>query len=293
MKPRVFIGSSSEGKSVADAIDANLQGIAEPVVWAHGVFGLSGTTVTSLMDQVANADFGIFVFSKDDTAEIRGKLLNVPRDNVVYELGLFSGAMGPERCFFLTPTGDDMHLPSDLLGMTGGRYDPDRRDRNIQAAVNPFCSQVKEKIQELGYRYREKIKEVRELATAYECCEWIVDADTRIAKKQMIFDNILQFFKGRRINKRLLAQNNRVGFYVAVAAAIVANPEAGDTDILLQLDRISITRGITQRVFVDAMNALKDAKKITATQKKELEAWAGRFLTPDSSLRPEIDKFSS
>jgi predicted nucleotide-binding protein len=116
MKPKVFIGSSLEAKPVADAIDANLQHEAFPKVWTSGVFGLSESTLSSLMREVRESDFAIFVFGTDDISVIRGELLTVPRDNVVYELGLFSGALEPARCFFLAPSDVEIHLPSDLAG---------------------------------------------------------------------------------------------------------------------------------------------------------------------------------
>lgn len=99
MKPKLFIGSSTEGKPVAEAIHAVLQRDAECRVWTEGVFQLSESNLQNLMRQVRTSEFGIFVFSPDDAVKTRGKLFSVPRDNVVYELGLFSGALGPERCF--------------------------------------------------------------------------------------------------------------------------------------------------------------------------------------------------
>jgi predicted nucleotide-binding protein len=103
MKPKVFIGSSVEGIEIVNAIDANLQRVAHPKPWDNGVFGLSEATTQSLMQELRDSDFAILVFSPDDVAEIRGKLLTVARDNVVYELGMFSGALGTGRCFFLIP----------------------------------------------------------------------------------------------------------------------------------------------------------------------------------------------
>jgi hypothetical protein len=80
---------------------------------------------------------------------MRGKLFSAPRDNVVYELGLFSGVLGRERCFFVTPEGTDIHLPTDLLRTTAGSYETGRQDDNLQAAVGPFCTKVRNKITEL------------------------------------------------------------------------------------------------------------------------------------------------
>src|SRR5262249_15869555 len=46
-----------------------------------------------------------------------------PRDNVVFEAGLFGGALGIRRTFILHA--DGAKLPTDLLGLTSIRYDPD------------------------------------------------------------------------------------------------------------------------------------------------------------------------
>jgi hypothetical protein len=46
-----------------------------------------------------------------------------PRDNVVFEAGLFGGALGIRRTFILHANG--AKLPTDLLGLTSIRYDPD------------------------------------------------------------------------------------------------------------------------------------------------------------------------
>lgn len=146
MKPKIFIGSSTEGKEVADAIHADLQEDAECTVWTQGVFELSNSNTESLMAQVKTSEFGIFVFSPDDQLKMRGHLFAAPRDNVVYELGLFSGALRPERCFFVTPRGTPIHLPSDVLGMTAGWYETGRRDLNMRAAVAPFCTEVRKKL---------------------------------------------------------------------------------------------------------------------------------------------------
>jgi len=153
MKPKLFIGSSTEGKDIADAIHTNLQNEAECTPWPYGVFGLSEGYIQSLIEQVNRSDFGVFVFSPEDAVKIREKLFSVPRDNVVYELGLFSGALGADRCFFVTPQDTDIHLPSDLLGMTAGGYETKRQYQNLQAAVGPFCAKVRAKIREFTVRF--------------------------------------------------------------------------------------------------------------------------------------------
>jgi predicted nucleotide-binding protein len=81
MKPKLFIGSSTEGRHVADAIHIELQSEAECTVWTQDVFRLSENNVQNLMKQVHTSEFGVFVFSPDDAVSIRGRLFSVPRDN--------------------------------------------------------------------------------------------------------------------------------------------------------------------------------------------------------------------
>ena len=144
MKPKVFIGSSREGVLIADAIHANLTYDAECTVWKDGVFLLSGNTLNDLIRTLRDVDFGVFVFSPDDLSIMRGNSNPVVRDNVIFELGLFIGRLGSERSFFLVPDGvSDLRLPSDLAGITPGRYESSRTDGNWMAALNPACMQIK------------------------------------------------------------------------------------------------------------------------------------------------------
>jgi len=144
LKSKVFIGSSREGVNIADAIHANLTYEAECTVWKDGVFQLSENTLSSLVRVLRESDFGVFVFSPDDVTLMRGEQNSVVRDNVLFELGLFIGRLGPERCYFLIPdNAAGLRLPSDLAGVTPGRYEGSRSDGNWMAALNPACMQIK------------------------------------------------------------------------------------------------------------------------------------------------------
>lgn len=143
MKPKVFIGSSREGLPIANAIHTNLTREAECTVWANGVFQLSATTLTDLIRVLRESDFGVFVFSPDDLTVMRNQMNDTVRDNVIFELGLFIGRLGAERCFFLVPEdSSDLRLPSDLAGITPGVYESGRSDGNWMAALNPACMQI-------------------------------------------------------------------------------------------------------------------------------------------------------
>jgi hypothetical protein len=143
-RPSVFIGSSGEGLDVAYAIQENLHHDAEVTVWPQGVFDLTQTALKSLMKMLEKTDFGIFVFTPDDRIRLRKKALAAVRDNVVFELGLFIGTLGVDRTFIVVPDdAKNLHIPTDLTGVTPGRFDPKRKDRNLSAALGPFCNRVR------------------------------------------------------------------------------------------------------------------------------------------------------
>lgn len=150
MKPRIFVGSSVEGLSVAYAVQQNLAHDAETTVWDQGVFELSKTTIESLGNILDSTDFGIFVFSPDDVTVMRGKESFSIRDNVLFELGLFIGKLSRDRVFFIIPEKNDLHIPTDLLGVIPGKYDPNREDKSFQAATGPACNQIRHQIKRLG-----------------------------------------------------------------------------------------------------------------------------------------------
>jgi chaperonin GroEL len=150
LKPRLFIGSSTEGLRIAYAIQENLDYEAEITVWPQGVFELSTTSLEGLMRGLEGTDFGVFVFTPDDLAVIRGQQYAVARDNVVFELGLFVGRLGRQRSFIVTPRGEDLRLPTDLVGLTPATYEAARSDGNLQAALGATCNQIRRAVQQLG-----------------------------------------------------------------------------------------------------------------------------------------------
>jgi predicted nucleotide-binding protein len=145
-RPRIFIASAGESLSVAYAIQANLDRHADCTVWTQGVMRLSRATTQNLIELLKNSDFGIFVFNPDDVLSSRGESHGVPRDNVVFELGMFAGRLGMESTFIVVPRGVDIKLPSDLLGLSVAEYATDRPDGNLEAALGPACNAIRREL---------------------------------------------------------------------------------------------------------------------------------------------------
>jgi predicted nucleotide-binding protein len=154
----LFIGSAGEHLSAAYAIQENLERDAEVTVWDQDVFRSSGTTLGSLIQMLSQVDFAVLLYTPLDTAEIRDKPHSIVRDNVVFELGLFIGALGRDRVYFIIPRepGKDFHLPTDLLGVTPASYNANRQDENLKASLGPAANQIRKAMKFLGLRSRRR-----------------------------------------------------------------------------------------------------------------------------------------
>ena len=115
-KPRLFIGSSRESLPIVEILVEELKNDAEVVPWTgKGLFPAGQTTLASLLRAASSFDFAVFLFEPDDVIESRGATFSVPRDNVVFELGLFMSHLGVKRAFPMAPLGR-VRLLSDLGG---------------------------------------------------------------------------------------------------------------------------------------------------------------------------------
>jgi len=149
-KPKVFIGSSTEGLDLAYAIQENLEkmNFVEVTVWTQGIFKIAKPIISNLLNSLENFDFAIFAFTPNDITVIRGTEYSTVRDNVIFETGLFVGRLGLNRVYFLKPRNKpDLYLPSDLLGVVVGEYSADRQD--LIASTGPFCNQITRQMTEV------------------------------------------------------------------------------------------------------------------------------------------------
>ena len=150
-RPRVFIASSSEGLEIAKAIQLELDRDCEVEVWSQGLFSLSVSVLDSLISSLDTHDFAIIVVTPDDLVETRNRKHEAPRDNVIFELGLFMGAIGRSRTYIIHDRTKPLKLPSDLDGITKASFEP-HSSGNLQAALGAPCTEVKNNISRIGPR---------------------------------------------------------------------------------------------------------------------------------------------
>jgi len=124
-RPRIFLGSSAKQEKLLQALEHGLAGIADVEPWTTS-FNPGVPTLERLIELTHEVDFAVFIFAQDDWTSTAvnssdgGLGEPSPRDNVVFESGLFGGALGMRRTFILHANG--AKLPTDLLGLTSVRY---------------------------------------------------------------------------------------------------------------------------------------------------------------------------
>lgn len=137
-KPRVFIGCSVEGISIAKILQLQLEHSAFSVIWNQGVFGLSSGTLETLVAQLLKFDYAILVLTPDDIIVKRDVEQMAARDNVMFELGLFMGGLGREKTFIVC--NKSLKLPSDLAGITPATFQ--MNTDNLVASLGPVCTKL-------------------------------------------------------------------------------------------------------------------------------------------------------
>jgi len=142
--PKVFVASSSEGLDVVGSVHTLLRralcGTADVRPWPEE-FQLTKTYIESLERLLDTSDFAVLVLTSDDRTTSREVEKLSPRDNVVFELGLFFGRLGRERCFLIQRCDLDLKLPSDLLGIEPAKFSMSP-GQDLETALNSACARI-------------------------------------------------------------------------------------------------------------------------------------------------------
>ena len=148
--PLVFIGSSSSARAIAESVKEGLElnGCGEVEVWYEGVFGLNRGFLETLLDALNKYDFAVLIWSASDAIDSGERVQNAPRDNVVFETGLFMGAMGRDRVFVVHDVSADLKIPSDFEGVTLAGFDG---KAGVQS-ISDVCGQIAQEMKKERYR---------------------------------------------------------------------------------------------------------------------------------------------
>ena len=133
MKPRLFIASTAAGHHVGEVLEAGLHDVAEATLWREEIFAPSSQAFERLLDAAGAFDFAVFV------------LLSEREDGVLLHLGVFLGALGPERIAVVRPASGAFELPPELRGAMCATYAPPRHGDDLEA-LDSVCAAIKEHV---------------------------------------------------------------------------------------------------------------------------------------------------
>ena len=143
------------GTKVADALYGLLNDKYKVTLWEGAPFSPSKPLVNSIISIADEVDLAIFVFPYQDICTFyldEDKL----RSNLLFEVGLFVGALGLDRIFLILPNQDSFELlthpekvPSPLEGLPTFFYDA-RKNEDLHVALSPVVSRIDSMISNLN-----------------------------------------------------------------------------------------------------------------------------------------------
>ncbi|MGD0338870.1 MAG: nucleotide-binding protein [Bacteroidota bacterium] len=196
IKPSIFIGSSKEALEFARAVQDQLSDVAVGTVWNELPFTPGTFSLEVLLNAVERFDFSVFVFSPDDKILSRGNKGSAPRDNVIFELGLFMGRLGKSRSFVLCQAKTNLKLLSDLSGLIFLSYEWPNNNKNMASAIGPACTRIRGAVRDLGL-YQGNLKQLNQVK------EDILEHERRLLEQQEIVNQLVIFSMSEPIFKKL------------------------------------------------------------------------------------------
>lgn len=145
-KSKLFIGSSQKNLRIAKLLAESLEECAQVRVWDEGIFGLNRGFLETLLTQLEEYDFAVFILASDDMTVSKDETKPSPRDNVLFESGLFMGVLGRERVFLVYDDAVELKIPSDLAGITLASYDGKRIANEPEAAIRAAGRKISDAI---------------------------------------------------------------------------------------------------------------------------------------------------
>jgi hypothetical protein len=139
-KPKIFIGSSSEGLKDAKKIKRLLSKSGEVKIWNEGVSKLSHSILESLLFALKQFEFAVFIIRSDDTEISRSKSMRITRDNVIFEIGLFMSHYGRDRTFIVYDKYNKPKKITDFGNIQMAYFDSSKNSN--ESGLNEACDTI-------------------------------------------------------------------------------------------------------------------------------------------------------
>lgn len=143
----IFMGSSSEAAGFMLEIAAKLESLnTSPLMWnapGKDIFVPGKTTLDALIDITKRVQGAVFIFNADDKVWNDKSALDIDsqdavRDNVLFEYGLFVGALQKEKVCFICK--GKPRIASDLKGIT--YIDGDQGDAHVHLKLKDWINAI-------------------------------------------------------------------------------------------------------------------------------------------------------
>ena len=143
----VFVSSDEEGREIAMAIGRRLECEQMTVVhrWDEQFMRSDWIVLDKLREAAKRCDHAVFVLAQDNQPSLRGdKDALVGRNNMLFELGMFTAILGREATFIVVPEQDSSIIrPSNITGSDLLTY---KTDVAPDRAVDRACDHIRNAI---------------------------------------------------------------------------------------------------------------------------------------------------
>ncbi len=203
--PKIFIASSLEKQKLVLTLEKELKKYANITKWFKDFFKSGDITLLKLLDAANTFDYAIILVSQDDQLKSRNITFGSPRDNVIFEAGLFLAVLGPKRVFILLESkkGIKTKKPSDLDGFNYISYKIESTYlKSMNNALEQIKSTIKKQtnnsrlraIRDKIHKYKLKLEELIEKELDFELplIDWRLEQE--LGKLTQINTNSWQIF---------------------------------------------------------------------------------------------------
>jgi hypothetical protein len=144
----LFVGSTVEGLEYARTLQDSLKHDLAVSLWTE-IFKPGLNNLEALLNATKQYDCAVFFFTCDDTVTCRGVEKNAVRDNLLFEYGLFIGALGRERVWFAYDLNEDIkNLPTDICGINPITFNSNSTPN--ESIVGPVATAIKKAMKNFG-----------------------------------------------------------------------------------------------------------------------------------------------